>query len=230
LSVHHSMLEVIRGILMADREFIQGLFESGRVSVCPPSGFTSESDVAIDDTLVSFERNYRLDLPGEPPTFSLAAARWGAITLLNACQLLVYRDLDADQVAALLTVPCPEPPNASTSYSVDLVLRFLPDVARHAAGANREDPLVAQIRKLGNQWPLSSVGIAAIEPTSLEEIVAQPCLLAMYVDRVIATHDVARLTNRSIRTAVQAAIGLHSELAPELASALLTPEPEGFTS
>jgi hypothetical protein len=48
----------------------------------------------------------------------------------------------------------------------------------------------------------------------------------MYVDRVIAARDIARLADIRVHMAVQAAIGLHDELTPEIAAALRKPSTE----
>lgn len=227
--------------------FVCELFETGRVRVASPgllpddppadansSGtFTSSTDSRdadsreVDDRLVAFERDYRRELPGEAPAFSLAAARWGTRMLFHVCQFLVHRDADAKLVSETLSAACPEPANPTTHYSVDLALRFLPDAARLARGVNPSDPLVEQLQLLARHWPLSSVGMRDVEPVSLAGIVEHPCLLAMVVDRVIAARDTARLTDARIRMAVQAAIGLHEDLAPEIAAALRNQATEG---
>jgi hypothetical protein len=47
-----------------------------------------------------------------------------------------------------------------------------------------------------------------------------PCLRRLYVDRIIAGRDVARLSDQRVRAAAIEAVGLHDELCPEIAAAL----------
>jgi hypothetical protein len=42
----------------------------------------------------------------------------------------------------------------------------------------------------------------------------------MYADRIIASRDVSRLTDARVRSAVAEALGMHTELAAEVAAAL----------
>jgi hypothetical protein len=221
-----SATKLLRCVKMSLSTFVCELFETGRVRVAPPSLLSASRQAEADETLVAFERDFRRELPAEAPPFSLAAARWGALAVFHACQFLVYRDADAKLVAETLTVACPESPNPATHYSVDLVLRFLPDAARLARGVNPKDPLVEHLQRLASHWPLSSVGMSDITPVSLSGVVDHPCLLAMYVDRVIAARDIARLADSRVRMAVRAAIGLHDQLAPEVAAALRIQETE----
>jgi hypothetical protein len=212
---------------MALAAFLGELLETGRTHVAAPGADLEDAPTEADELLAAIERDYRRDLPGEAPAFSLPAARWGATTLLRACQCLSFRDLDEAQTAAAFATDCPEPSNPATHYSVDLTLRFLPDVARLARGANPSDPLVEQLRVFGGQWPLSSVGMPGVVPASIAAVVEHPCLLALYVDRVIAAVDVSRLSDPRVTMAVRAAIGWHDELAPAVAAALRVQDTEG---
>ena len=87
-------------------------------------------------------------------------------------------------------------------------------------GASAEDPLVTELIKLAGRWPLSAVGIAGAEEGDVGAIVIDPCLLRVYVDRIIARQDFPRLANERVRDAALQAIGAFPELAPEVARVL----------
>lgn len=203
--------------------FLTALFEHGRVRVGPWGEDLSPDDrAAAERSLAECERHIRLDFPETPPAFEPRAALWAARTFYRASQLAVYRYIDAKTVEESLADPCPQAHTAAAHYSVDLVFRCLPDLARLARSAATEDPLVKSIHALGGEWPLSSVGMAAVDisDAAAEAIVSQRGLLRYYVDRIISRNDKSRLANPRVREAVKAALGGHASLAPDLAAAL----------
>ena len=62
--------------------------------------------------------------------------------------------------------------------------------------------------------------MAEVGPVDPGAVAQHLALLALYVDRVIATRDVSRLADARVRDGVRRALGLHTELAPQLAAAL----------
>jgi hypothetical protein len=172
--------------------------------------------------LVSFELRYRDMLPGTPPALCLPAARYGATMLYQVCRFLVHRDLGAEAMECAFRDPLRERPCPSVHYSVDLSLRFLPDVERLTREKAPDDPMLAEVTKLANQWPLSSVGIPGLADVVVDTFVTDPCLRRLYVDRIIDSADVSRLRDNRIRDDVAAALGAHPELAPPIAQALDT--------
>lgn len=200
--------------------FLTSLFEHGRVVVEPPADVGPEARQAAAEVLADVARLTTPDFPGVPPEFDEQAALWAAELFYRACQLAVYRDYGEQNIAAGLSVACPRPPLPSTHYSVDLTWQFLPDLDRLSRQASPEDPLVRAIGRWGVDWPLSSVGIAGIAPSSLAGIVEHPGLLRLYADRIITRKDAGRLAVEEVRRAVAAALGIHSVLAPEIAAAL----------
>ncbi len=203
--------------------FLSALFADGRVRVTNVDGSLDEPSDQADGLLVEFEGEYRLDLPGDPPPLSLPAARYGAGMLYRACRFLVYRDIEPEVIRHELGRAVDQSLDPSVHYSVDLTLRFLPDTIRLARAAATEDPLVEQLVHLANQWPLSAVGIEGAVAGCVDSLVADPCLLQLYVDRIIARQDVKRLVDERVKAAATQAIGAFAELAPEIAAALGAP-------
>lgn len=198
--------------------FLDALFEGEPLRVPAPGQDLAIDESELDGFLATFERQYRLELPGEAPQLRPDAARWGAITIYRACQFLTFRDTGEERVQAELTKDLLVERDAATHYSVDLALRFLPDVSRLA---NPADPLIGSLEALGRRWPLSSIGMANVNPESLDGVVDNPCLLALYVDRVIAAQDASRLADARVREAVRCVAGAHVTLVgKEIAAAL----------
>jgi hypothetical protein len=201
--------------------FLSALFADGRVRVADVDSPLDDEFGDAEQLLVDFEREYRDDLPGNPPPISLPAARYGACTLYRACQFLVYRDVDQPAIRQVLGRELDQPRCPSVDYSVDVTLRMLPDAVRLARAAASGDPLVEELVRLANQWPLSSVGIQEAGVGSIDTFAEDPCLLRLYVDRVIARRDVKRLADDRARAVAAQAIGAFDELAPGVATALV---------
>jgi hypothetical protein len=201
-------------------EFLSNLYSSGRVRVGRPEEIAEEELRGADSAIAAFETQYRRDLPGEPPEVCMPAARWAAMMVYRACQFAAFREIPEAAVVQSLSLACPEGDPPSVHYSVDLSMRFLPDLVKLARSAAERDPLVTQLAALAAQWPLSSVGVAGVGTVDVEPLVGHPCLLGMYVDRVIARRDTARLSDPRVCEAVRRALGLFPELAPEMAVAV----------
>jgi hypothetical protein len=212
---------------MAISRFLNSLLSDGRVQVASAvnqAGELYEPDAEILDQarreLIDFEKQYRVERPGVPPALSESAMLWSALTVFRACSFLAHRDLNAESLEHAFKPPCPLPPSPSVCYSVDLTMRFLPDLVRLARAASENDPLVCILMELARQWPLSSVGIAKVGPVDVIAFIEDESLRITYVDRIVARKDQSRLDNPTVRNAVNAAIGLHRHLAPELVTAL----------
>lgn len=200
--------------------FLSSLLEEGRGHVPAPADLSEQELRAADEMLAGFERSYRLEVPGEAPSLDAAAARWAAAMFFRACQFAVFRDVPAQLVERELSVPCPSAATAAAHYSVDLVFRLLPDLLRFARSAAEADPLVARLMRWARDWPLSSVGVADVSPVDARIVFTHPALAVLYVDRILARRDKPRLADERVRDSVRSALGLHPELAPEMAAAL----------
>lgn len=206
---------------------LNALLNEGRIRVDPV--FDRHGNLRIEDAaelnaaaavLESFETEYRQELAFAPPPLSRPALVWSAQIVYRACSLLTFREFNAEQVQTALAVPCPRTPTFDVVYSVDLTLRFLPDLLRLARAASQDDPLVKILMDLAEQWPLSSVGIPAVTVRGPLTFLDHPCLRQLYLDRILVEQDESRLSDPGTRDAVQTATGLHSHLAPKLAAKL----------
>jgi hypothetical protein len=198
--------------------FLTALLETGRVRVGLADLPAEHSIAEADETLRTFDAVARLEMADDAPDFRLEAARWGASTLYRACQLLVFRDLDQAAVKHGLSRPCPGTIDPATIYSVDLTLRWLPDLLTLARAAAIRDVLVEELLRLAREWPLSSVGIKDLEGIEPGAIIEHASLLQLYVDRVIARRDKSRLVHPAVVRGVRRALGMFPELCPELAA------------
>jgi hypothetical protein len=188
-------------------QFLESLFDNGRVSMSAPRPPDNDELSAADKTLAAFEEEYRLELPGEAPRFDPAAGRWAAVSIFFACGFVAYRSAGEEMIAAAFSTPAPSGDPAGVHYSVDLTMRFLPDLMLLARSEAVNDPLLGYLRGWAADWPLSSVGMPGVVPGSIEAIANHPCLLGIYRDRIIARKDFSRCTDPRVDEAVKQAQG-----------------------
>jgi hypothetical protein len=230
---------------MSIAAFLNELFEHGRVKVPRPELTIPTADLQRAERVLREQSDVRrLEFPGSPPDLFVPAAIWAAVSYYRACQLAVYRDLDAGAIDELLgtecsvaetplpSVSCPLSPvllSAARHWSVDPVFCFLPDLVKHASAASQQDPLIEKLRGWACDWPLSSVGMAGVEARHEDEIASHAGLLQLYVDRILAKKDWSRLSHPAVREAVRRSLGAHDASWPE-ARKLLVPIQESNSS
>jgi hypothetical protein len=173
--------------------------------------------------LAAVDAAAREELGLEAPPFAPAAALWAARLCYQLCQFTVCRDLGEEHIQAACARPCPEPRGPATEWSVDLTLRHLPRLFQLAHHLSHADPLLQHMRRLAAAWPLSSVGIASLDPLlpeAMDPVLVHPALRRLYVDRVLARGDLSRLRDPRVADLLRTSLGLHGELAPEVAGKL----------
>lgn len=200
--------------------FVEGLFVTGRVRLttdAPPD----DADVTeAIGKVVEFEKAMRLDLPGIAPSVDESTLQWALVAFYHACQFQVYRNLGVSSLSGRFAAEPPRGSTAEAHYSVDLVFRFLPDLVKLARNGSPEDPLLATLSEWCEAWPLSSVGVSNLTPPHCEPILADECLLRIYVDRILRTQDESRLSDQRIRDEVTRAVGAFPELGGEVMKSL----------
>ncbi len=226
---------------MCYTKFLSDLLYTGQVRIVSHLAPTSGERSQASDLLVDFERTWRLGQPDTPPPFSVVAGSWAAEAFFRAAQLLMFRDLPAAEVNRSLTnIPAPDDQLPENHYSVDLVFRFLPDLANFSQAIACDDPLTVQLRQWCYQWPLSSVGFKPWKDSTLEidesqnqqardsqnfmlqdatarlnvdAFVKNLCLRTVYIDRILERKDHTRFGHPSVVDQVKQVAGAYPNLA-----------------
>lgn len=196
--------------------FLKSLIEEGRALVGPGPLAADNGDGLAALTQLNELAGAELGLA--PPPFSSNAALWAARLVYHLCQFTVCRDIDAEQIDAICTAPCPEKHSPETDWSADLTLRHLPKLFQLARHLSQADPLVQNLKQIAAAWPLSSVGIPGLENLPIESFIEHPALRRLYADRIVAAEDVSRLNDPRVESWLRADLGIHHELAPAFAS------------
>lgn len=198
--------------------FIEALANDGRVIVSPePLAAPDESAIS---RLLELHQRAQSELSGEAPDFSAEAAVWAANLLHQICQFIVCREIGEAQIAVAFAIECPVSRGPAADWSVDLTLRHLPALFRLTRHLSNGDPLVEALKTLAAAWPLSSVGIPDLPEPNLDSFINHPALARLYADRIITAGDASRLGNPLVDDRLRADLGIHHNLAPELAAKL----------
>jgi hypothetical protein len=195
-------------------QFLQRLQGSGEVLVARDEPVERGE---AERVLREWEAVVRADGSDGLPEYDPQAALWAAERLYAACALFAHRDLGGDEVAARLAVPCPSSSAIpSTHYSVDLVMRQLPQLIALARRLAPGDSLLAELWRLAREWPLSSVGLPPSGPMDLAPILGHQGLARHYVDRVLQCGDRARAGEPAVREWIETGLGLQIGFAGSL--------------
>ncbi len=175
--------------------FLAQIQDSGELPFTSPEPLAFQRTSSVE-LLESMDERRRLEMAHTPPEFRPDCALWSARLTARICQHLVYREIPAERIEADFQESCPEEPGPAQTYSVDLVLHWLPELLRRASRIASADPLVSQLQRLAWDWPLSSVGIGLDVKEStpdLTPILENASLRQLYVDRILETADDTRL-------------------------------------
>ena len=192
-------------------EFLDQLFQSGQVKLATARPLAVAETGAID-RLKQEESAWRSDFPGDAPPFSLDAAYWAASLTYRLAQFFAARDLPAEAVHRDLSEPCPvSNSDLSAIYSVDLTFRYLPDIYRLAVARAAADPLIAELMRLADSWPLSSPGIppGVFRESSVQRFLGQQNFERLYVDRVLDAKAFGLLAEPRLQAIAEATCGAH---------------------
>ncbi len=203
--------------------FIDSLVSTGQVVLPHPVEAGGDVDLlALRDCLTSLDSRRRAEVAQPAPRLDVDWAVWAADSFFRACQLTVHRDVDSEHVDKLLPSREEVERGASAHWSVDLAFRYLPDLHRLASGVSPSDPLNVHLINWANDWPMSSVGVKATPDTRFEvdAVMADPCLRATYVDRIVDRADWARLTDPAVRRAVRDVFGGLEPWLPQVTAAI----------
>lgn len=198
--------------------FLQALGNDGRVAVASRMSPLPESDALY--LLEQFDAIARDEVALDLPAFDPCAALWSARIVHQLCRFVVCRDIPEEQIRSTCNTPCSAPRRPETEWSVDLTMCHLPALFRLARHLSNGDPLVEEIRRLGAEWPLSSVGIDGLNTIRAGACLDHPALLRLYADRVIAAADVSRLGDDRLDRRLQADLAMHHDLAPAISRKL----------
>lgn len=192
--------------------FINHLVREGQVAVVNQIiPFTTQELQDTQTILEAYYQNDILEIPGTAPAFDADAALWAAGYVYRIVQLAMLREAGKQDILHWLN-PYPVPPTASSIYSADLCLRYLPDLLSLSKGLAPDDPLVQQIRETAMQWPFSSTGMNLPANGDLTTVIASPALLQAYADRIIATRDSNRCDIPAVQQTVTASLGNYASI------------------
>ncbi len=191
-------------------DFLKHLLDDGEIVV--PRDVHTDVE-SVNRLLIFAERIWRQTWPGSAPRFDVERSAKAASVLCTFCRAAVYRELDEQSIVAELQQIGLEPADSvAAHYSVDLTLRFLPQVYERLSRVSQNDPILTHVLQVSRMWPLSSVGIPGSAPDTLPEAFRDRGLFRAYTDRVVSLGDQPRANLPEVAAAVAAALGPYDSL------------------
>ncbi len=148
-----------------------------------------------------------LDYPFIAPKFDEKAGIWAAKNLFFASQLLLYREHSLKDLPKLFSDFSFEI-NASTILSVDLCLRFLPQIVLELKKIDSEDMLIPILEKQLDKFHYSAIGFEInIDNLNFDFLNNNACLKQLYVDRIIERKAIKYALNPEINILISESLG-----------------------
>ncbi len=150
--------------------------------------------------------------PFQPPPFDEAAANWSSKILFYTAQLVMYREHDAETLTEIIT-PFEQKKTASTILTADLALRFMPSLLSYLKKIDVDDELIPLLDAVLKEWHYSGLlSNIELEESQFTTAYDNPCLLQLYVDRVIEQQQQKIGQMPKIKPLVMSAIGNYEQL------------------
>ncbi len=194
-------------------EMINRLYQHGEIVL-----YNNVLNIPADEALVTadFLREVydweKQNYPFTAPDFDWTAALWSAKVVYFSAQLLLYREDAIEEVTKLL-LPYSDPPSADSILSVDICLRFLPDILTKLRAVDSEDEIIPILESFLVQWHYSAFNYP-IEETNLDfgPIISNDCLRQLYCDRIINYKAFKRARQEAIGPYVTGSLGDYGDV------------------
>ncbi len=176
---------------MSERvDFLTELLAEGNARLTARPCFDNGSRAEASRVLAGAFAGYRLTIPGPLLDLDKDSALAAAELVWLASWYLLVRDAPPAEVEYTLRTACsfPSPKTgagkASQHLSVDLTLRYLPQLLQRARTVAPDDVLTTTLIEILRQWPLSGVLADLHEPPlrAIEEL-EHPGLFLLYAER-----------------------------------------------
>lgn len=173
-----------------------------------------ESEEADRDITLYLEQAYNnevLNYPDDPPAYHEAAALWGAKTVYIASNLLLNRN-DLPENLPTLIRPFEGENTEGAILSIDLCLRFLPEIVSQAKKIDPEDPMIEILESQLKTWHYSAIGyFDDLTGISFDKILIDNCLSKLYLDRIIMNKARQYMENIKIAERIYGILGNHQK-------------------
>lgn len=154
--------------------------------------------------------NERLNYPFEAPVFNDASALWASKIVYFSAQFLLNRQ-NTDKDLNDFLPDWKAEITASTVLSVDLCLRFLPQIVQEFKNIDVDDVIIPILEKHLQTFHYSAIGfenrLEKIDFTVFEN----ECFKQLYLNRITSRKDVALSTMPELNKMLQSNFGAYSK-------------------
>ena len=153
-----------------------------------------------------------LDYPWQAPPFDSSAAQWSMNIIYFATQLILYREHKNKDLDRLF-FPFQNKIAAKSVLSADICLRFIPQIIDQLDLIDTEDPLKKILQDILHIWHYSGLEYTSLDSENLDfsVITSNPCLLQLYIDRVIKFKNKSVACHSTIIHHIKSSLGLYHQ-------------------
>jgi len=146
---------------------------------------TDKEKDEVSTYLQELYKKAQLNHPYKSPSYDIKAGIWAAELIYNALQLILFRNHKESDLEKYISDFVGEF-TPSSILSVDLCFQYLPDILKQLTMLHPNDPLVEVLERQLHIWHFSGIAYPTDpEKCNLDQIKSDPCLLQLYVDRVV---------------------------------------------
>jgi hypothetical protein len=153
-----------------------------------------------------------LEYPHQAPPFEPSAGLWAAQILYVAAQLVLYRKNNtADLLSLLPDFMGSKTP--SSILSVDLSLRFLPDIIHQLDAMNPDDELIPILEKHLSKWHYSGIAYSmTVDKLDCSIEIEDYCVRQLYANRIIEYKRTPLAEHPAFAEIVRASLGNYQNI------------------
>lgn len=170
-------------------------------------------ELPVIQLLQTIYKEEAADYPFQAPPFNEEAANWSSKLLFYTAQLVLYREHDAETLTEIIT-PYKQQQTTAAIITADLSLRFLPSLLEYLEKIDVEDELIPLLKEILQKWHYSGLltTIDSEEELLFTTAYDDPCLLQLYVDRVIEQKQQKVGQLKNLKPLVMSALGNYEQL------------------
>jgi hypothetical protein len=169
-----------------------------------------EAEETISFLRIEYQKEY-LEYPYSAPEYSAEGALWAAKTVYLASQLLLYRENKGLELETLLP-DYPAAPSASSILSIDLCLRFLPNIITQLKLIDTEDILIELLERKLYTWHYSGIVYPlAVDRLDFSSITMDKSVHQLYVNRILKYKKLPLALHPSCKELILANLGNYAK-------------------
>lgn len=173
--------------------------------------FTEEENKKVASFLTSEFELESSNYPKIKTVFNPQAALWSAQVVYIIAQMIVFRKNNIDEVEQIIPKENFDV-TVDNMLSIDLCLRFLPQMISKLNELDQEDILIEKGNTILKKWHYSNVEKATDIPNNLDELYLVDGFKNMYINRIVQYQNIALATHQASNRTIKNALNIYEDV------------------